>query len=80
MTSGLVDVGYSLPKGQAGKLIFFAPWGHVVFCLQFCTLITNLKQIEVFYIVYVLFNTVEPVPMSKKFASGIGMEAIIFFV
>ena len=32
------------------------------------------------YIVYVLFNTVEPVPMSKKFASGIGMEAIIFFV
>ena len=23
---GLVDVGYSLPKGQAVKLIFFAPW------------------------------------------------------
>ena len=22
---GLVDVGYSLPKGQAVKLIFFAP-------------------------------------------------------
>ena len=26
MTFGLVDVGYSLPKGQAVKLIFFAPW------------------------------------------------------
>jgi len=25
MTSGLEDVGYSLPKGQAVKLIFFAP-------------------------------------------------------
>ena len=25
MTFGLVDVGYSLPKGQAVKLIFFAP-------------------------------------------------------
>ena len=26
MTFGLVDVGYSLPEGQAVKLIFFAPW------------------------------------------------------
>ena len=26
MTFGLVDVGYSLPFGQAVKLIFFAPW------------------------------------------------------
>ena len=26
MTFGLVDVGYSLPDGQAVKLIFFAPW------------------------------------------------------
>ena len=26
MTFGLVDVGYSLPKGQAVELIFFAPW------------------------------------------------------
>ena len=25
MTFGLVDVGYSLPEGQAVKLIFFAP-------------------------------------------------------
>ena len=25
MAFGLVDVGYSLPKGQAVKLIFFAP-------------------------------------------------------
>ena len=25
MTFGLVDVGYSLPDGQAVKLIFFAP-------------------------------------------------------
>ena len=25
MTYGLVDVGYSLPKGQTVKLIFFAP-------------------------------------------------------
>ena len=25
MTFGLVDLGYSLPKGQAVKLIFFAP-------------------------------------------------------
>ena len=25
MTFGLVDVGYSLPNGQAVKLIFFAP-------------------------------------------------------
>jgi len=45
MTFGLVDVGYSLPKGQAGKLIFFAPWEHERFFLQFFTLITNLMQI-----------------------------------
>ena len=25
MTSGLADVGYSLPEGQGVKLIFFAP-------------------------------------------------------
>ena len=30
MTFGLVDVGYSLPVGQAVKLIFFAPWTHPV--------------------------------------------------
>ena len=27
MTSGLVHLGYSLPKGQAGKLNFFVPCG-----------------------------------------------------
>ena len=29
MTFGLVDVGYSLPKGQAVKLIFFAPCVYI---------------------------------------------------
>ena len=30
MTFGLVDVNYSLPKGQAGKLTFFAPCVQVL--------------------------------------------------
>ena len=28
MTRGLVDASYSLPKWQAVKLTFFAPWSH----------------------------------------------------
>ena len=32
MTFGLVDVGYSLSKEQAVKLIFFAPCYHVIYC------------------------------------------------
>ena len=31
MTFGLVDVGYSLPEGQAVKWIFFAPCNNVYF-------------------------------------------------
>ena len=30
MTFGLVDVGYSLPEGQAVELIFFAPWSQLI--------------------------------------------------
>ena len=36
MTFGLIDVSYSLPEGQALKLTFFAPWGHMILqVLQF---------------------------------------------
>ena len=31
MTSGLVYLGYSVPKGQADKLNFFVPWGQRVY-------------------------------------------------
>ena len=37
MTFGLVDVGYSLPKGQAVKLIFFAPCCGVFLSYLFFT-------------------------------------------
>ena len=39
MTFRLVDVGYSLPEGQAVKLIFFAPW--------FCTESVACKEVAV---------------------------------
>ena len=29
MTSGLVNVGFSLPEWQSVKMIFFAPWVQV---------------------------------------------------
>ena len=30
MTSGLVNVSFSLPKWQAVKMIFFAPWTMIL--------------------------------------------------
>ena len=40
MTFGLVDVGYSLPKGQAVKLIFFAP------CIKYSNRFRSVKHLN----------------------------------
>ena len=40
MTFGLVDVGYSLPDGQAVKLIFFAPWNWFMLSYN----VDNMKE------------------------------------
>ena len=47
MTFGLVDVGYSLPKGQAVKLIFFAPCCYNLDWT--CSLIKYLDLIKKYY-------------------------------
>ena len=35
MTSGLVNASFGLPKWQAVKLIFFAPWNETIFKPEF---------------------------------------------
>ena len=50
MTSGLVNVSFSLPERQAVKMIFFAPWG----CLYFDNTRKNFKSNLLLIVVLVL--------------------------
>ena len=55
MTSGLVHLGYSLPKGQAGKLNFFVP------CLGFLNSLYTLCTDPVYNFFFLLSISVQPV-------------------
>ena len=46
MTFGLVDVGYSLPEGQAVKLIFFAPWTESNFKVNNIDIVAARREIQ----------------------------------
>jgi len=46
MTFGLVDVGYSLPEGQAVKLILFAPWTESNFKANNIAIVAARREIQ----------------------------------
>ena len=50
MTSGLVNASVSLPKWQAVKMIFFAPWDSAIQHLNSCCqLLFNLLTLHAFF-------------------------------